>query len=147
MTEIFARPEPQFPAVQIADNCTILSNQIVQKIIADLKHGYHTMWAVTGIGSGASRTQAEQQAVIDAIDLQALMQMREAAYQILLTIRTLCNQLLGAEATEAIIPEAYLSPAWELSTEGTPGTPQFRVVVGELKAAWQVPTPEPAETP
>jgi hypothetical protein len=141
MTEIFARPEPQFPAREIADNITILANQIVEKIINDLKSGYHATWSVSGIGSGASRTREEQQAVIDAIDLQALMQMREAAYQILLTIRTLCNQLLGAEATEAIIPEAYLAPAWELTTEGTPGTPQFRIIVGELKAAWQVPTP------
>jgi hypothetical protein len=145
MTEIFTRPTTPFPAVQIADNITILANQTVQKIIQDLKHGYHSTWSVSEPGKGASRTQAEQQEVVDAIDLQSLVQMREAAYEILLTIRTLCTQLLGAEGTEAILPEAYLSPAWELSTEGTPGTPQFRIIVGELKAAWQVPTSEPEE--
>ena len=144
MTEIFARPTAQFPAREIADNITVLANQIVEKIINDLKSGYHATWAVTGIGSGASRTREEQQAVVDNLELVSLMQMRQAAGEMLTMIRTLCTGLLGAEATEAIIPEAYLSPAWGLTTEGTFGTPDFRIIVGELAEAWRVPAePEP----
>lgn len=143
---IFTRPTSEFPARQIADDITVLANQTVQKIIEDLKRAYHQTWAVEGLQSGASRTQSEQQAVVDEMDLLSLGQMREAAAAMVQTIRTLCIALVGAEAADQIIPAAYLLPAWDLTTEGTFGQPDFRVIVGELKTAWVKPPEETEET-
>jgi hypothetical protein len=142
---IFTRPATVFPARQIADDITVLANQTTQKIIADLKQAYHQTWSVDGPLSGASRTQEEQQAVIDNMDLLSLGQMREAAGAMVQTIRSLCIALVGLEAADQIIPAAYLLPAWDLTTEGTFGQPDFRVVVGELKAAWVKPPEEEEE--
>lgn len=142
---IFTRPATVFPARQIADDITVLANQTVQKIIEDLKRAYHETWAVIGPLSGSSRTQAEQQKVLDNMDLVALAQMREAAGAMVQTIRSLCIALVGLEAANQIIPEAYLLPAWDLTTEGTFGQPDFRVIVGELKTAWVLPEEEPQE--
>jgi len=139
---IFTRPATVFPARQIADDITILANQTVQKIIADLKHAYHQTWSVSGLQSGAERTQEEQQDVIDNMDLTSLAQMRSAAGAMVETIRSLCIALVGKEAADQIVPEAYLLPAWDLKTEGTFGTSNFRVIVGELKAAWVKPPEE-----
>ena len=142
---IFNRPASVFPARQIADDITILANQTVQKIVEDLKRAYHQTWAVEGLASGASRTQSEQQAVIDQMDLLSLGQMREAASAMVQTIRGLCVALVGLEAANQIVPEAYLLPAWDLTTTGTFGQPDFRVIVGELKPAWQKPPEETEE--
>ena len=142
---IFTRPESRFPARQIADDITILANQTVEKIIGDIKHAYHQTWSVTGPLSGASRTQNEQQQVMDKMDLVSLAKMREASAAIVTVIRTLCIQLAGKDAADAIIPECYLLPAWELTPTGTSGTPDFRVIVGELKAAWVKPPEEEIE--
>lgn len=139
---IFTRPEAVFPARQIADDITVLANQTVQKIIEDLKRAYHQTWSVEGLASGAYRTQLEQQAIVDEMDLLSLGQMREAAAAMVQTIRTLCIALVGLEAANQIVPEAYLLPAWDLSTTGTFGQPDFRVIVGELKAAWVKPQEE-----
>jgi len=139
---IFTRPEAVFPARQIADDITVLANQTVQEIIEDLKRAYHQTWSVEGLQSGASRTQAEQQAVIDEMDLLSLGQMREAAAAMVQTIRTLCIALAGLKAADQIIPAAYLIPAWDLTTEGTFGQPGFRVIVGTLKDAWVKPPEE-----
>lgn len=139
---IFTRPPSVFPARQIADDITILANQTVQKIIEDLKRAYHQTWSVDGLQSGSERTQEEQQAVIDEMDLASLAQMREAAAAMVQTIRTLCIALVGVEAADLIIPEAYLLPAWNLTTEGTFGQPGFRVIVGTLKDAWVKPPEE-----
>ena len=139
---IFTRPASVFPARQIADDITVLANQTVQKIIEDLKRAYHQTWAVGGLQSGSERTQEEQQAVVDEMDLVSLAQMREAAAAMVQTIRTLCVALVGQEAADAIIPAEYLLPAWNLTTEGTFGQPEFRVIVGELKAAWVKPPEE-----
>lgn len=139
---IFTRPATVFPARQIADDITVLANQTVQKIIEDLKRAYHQTWAVDGLQSGSSRTQEEQQSVVDEMDLLSLAKMREAAAAMVQTIRTLCIALVGLEAANQIIPEAYLLPAWNLTTEGTPGTPEFRVIVGTLKDVWQTPPEE-----
>jgi len=139
---IFTRPATVFPARQIADDITVLANQTVQNIIEDLKRAYHQTWSVDGLQSGASRTQEEQQAVIDEMDLVSLAQMREAAAAMVLTIRTLCVALVGKDAADQIVPEAYLLPAWNLTTEGTFGTPDFRVIVGTLKDAWVKPPEE-----
>lgn len=136
---IFTRPATVFPARQIADDITVLANQTVQKIIEDLKRAYHQTWAVDGLQSGSLRTQEEQQSVIDEMDLMSLAQMREAAAAMVQTIRSLCIALVGKEAADQIVPEAYLLPAWDLMTEGTFGTPGFRVIVGELKEAWVKP--------
>lgn len=143
---IFNRPASVFPARQIADDITVLTNQTVEKIIEDLKRAYHQTWSVEGLQSGASRTQAEQQAVVDEMDLLSLSQMREAAAAMFQTIRTLCIALVGLEDANQIVPEAYLLPAWDLTTEGTFGQPGFRVIVGELKASWVKP-PEEIEEP
>lgn len=139
---IFTRPATVFPARQIAGDITVLANQTVQKIIEDLKRAYHQTWAVDGLQSGSSRTQEEQQSVVDEMDLLSLAKMREAAAAMVQTIRTLCIALVGLEAANQIIPEAYLLPAWNLTTEGTPGTPEFRVIVGTLKDVWQTPPEE-----
>lgn len=139
---IFTRPTKGFPAEQIADNITVLANQTVEKIIHDLKHAYHQTWAVEGLLSGSSRTQYEQQAVVDEMDLASLAQMREAAAAMVQTIRTLCIALVGKEAADQIVPEAYLLPAWNLTTEGTIGQHDFRVIVGTLKDAWVKPPEE-----
>lgn len=139
---IFTRPATVFPARQIADDITVLANQTVVKIIEDLKRAYHQTWAVNGLQSGSSRTQEEQQEVIDEMDLISLAQMREAAAAMVQTIRTLCIALVGLETADQIIPAAYLLPAWDLSTTGTFGQPDFRVIVGELKTAWVKPPEE-----
>lgn len=139
---IFSRPATVFPARQVADDITVLANQTVQKIIEDLKRAYHQTWSVEGLQSGASRTQEEQQAVIDEMDLVSLAQMREAAAAMVHTIRTLCIALVGSESADLIIPAAYLLPAWNLTTEGTFGQPGFRVIVGALKDAWVKPPEE-----
>jgi len=139
---VFTRPPSVFPARQIADDITVLANQTVQKIIEDLKRAYHQTWSVDGLQSGSERTQEEQQAVIDEMDLASLAQMREAAAAMVQTIRTLCVALVGQEAADAIIPAAYLLPAWNLTTEGTFGQPGFRVIVGTLKEAWVQPPEE-----
>jgi len=139
---IFTRPASVFPARQIADDITVLANQTVQKIIEDLKRAYHQTWAVEGLQSGSSRTQEEQQAVVDEMDIASLAQMREAAAAMVQTIRTLCVALVGQQAADAIIPAAYLLPAWNLTTEGTFGTSDFRVIVGTLKDAWVKPPEE-----
>lgn len=144
---IFTRPESKFPAEQVADNITILANQTVEKIIGDIKHAYHQTWSVSAPMSGASRTQDEQQQVIDQMDLVSLAKMREASAAIVTVIRTLCIQLAGKDAADVIIPECYLLPAWELTSTGTPGTPEFRVVVGKLKAEWVKPPEEEITEP
>lgn len=139
---IFKTPDEKFPARVIATDITTLANQTVEKIIGDIKHAYHTTWSVSGPLSGASRTQDEQQQVIDKMDLVSLAKMREASFAIVTVIRTLCIQLAGKDAADVIIPECYLFPAWDLTPVGTPGTPEFRVVVGQLKAAWVKPPEE-----
>jgi hypothetical protein len=140
MDSIFTRPETVFPARQIADDITVLANQTVEKIIADLKKAYHETWAVDGLRSGSRRTQQQQQEVIDNMDLISLAQMRSAAGAMVETIRSLCVALVGMEAADVIIPAAYLLPAWELTTSGTFGAPDFRVIVGSLKAEWMKPS-------
>lgn len=142
---IFQLPDSTFPASIIAKDITILANQTVEKIIGDIKHAYHQTWSVSGPLSGASRTQDEQQQVIDKMDLVSLAKMREASAAIVTVIRTLCIQLAGKDAADVIIPECYLLPAWNLTPTGTPGTPDFRVIVGELKEAWVKPPEEEIE--
>lgn len=142
---IFTRPPSVFPARQIADDITVLANQTVTEIIADLKHAYHQTWAVEGLQSGSYRTQEEQQEVIDNMNLVSVAQMREAAAAMFSTIRSLCIALVGKEAADQIVPEAYLLPAWNLTAEGTFGTPEFRVIVGTLKDAWVKPPEEEEE--
>lgn len=139
---IFKTPDEKFPARVIATDITVLANQTVEKIIGDIKHAYHQMWAVSGPESGASRTQDEQQQVMDKMDLVSLGQMREASFAIVTVIRNLCIALAGKEVADSVVPECYLLPAWDLTPVGTPGTPEFRVVVGELKAAWVKPPEE-----
>jgi len=139
---IFTSPAKVFPARQIADDITVLANQTVQKIIEDLKRAYHQTWSVDGLQSGSARTQEEQQEVIDNMNLVSVAQMREAAAAMFTTIRSLCIAMVGKEAADQIVPEAYLLPAWNLTTEGTFGTPGFRVIVGTLKEAWVQPPEE-----
>lgn len=142
---IFTRPESNFPARQVADDITVLANQTVEKIIGDIKHAYHQTWSVSGPLSGASRTQEEQQQVIDKMDLVSLAKMREASAAIVTTIRNLCIALAGKDVADSVVPECYLLPAWDLTPVGTPGTPDFRVIVGQLKEAWVKPPEEEIE--
>lgn len=139
---IFSRPESKFTARQVADDITVLANQTVEKIIGDIKYAYHQTWSVSGPLSGAFRTQEEQQQVIDKMDLVSLAKMREASAAIVTTIRNLCITLAGKEVADSVVPECYLLPAWDLTPVGTPGTPEFRVIVGPLKAAWVKPPEE-----
>jgi len=139
---IFKTPDEKFPARVIATDITILANQTVEKIIHDIKFAYHQTWAVSGPLSGASRTQDEQQQIMDKMDLVSLAKMREASFAIMTTIRNLCIELAGKEAADTVVPECYLLPAWDLTPVGTPGTPDFRVIVGQLKEAWVKPPEE-----
>ncbi len=140
--QIFKTPDEKFPARTIATDITVLVNQTVEKIIGDIKYAYHQTWAVSGPLSGASRTQDEQQQVMDKMDLVSLAQMREASFAIVTVIRNLCIALAGKEVADEIVPVCYLETAWELTTEGTFGQPDFRVIVGPLKPEWVKPPEE-----
>lgn len=142
---IFTRPEAVFPARQIATDITVQAEQTVEFVIEKLKAAYHSAWGVSGVASGSVYDQSEMQKIIDKMDLVTLGRMRVAAGGILTVVRQLCIEMMGLEGADQIVPEAYLEPAWELTTQGTFGTPDFRVIVGELKTAWVKPPEEESE--
>lgn len=123
MSTSYPLPPDAFNAGEFARNKVLRANQGRAAILDQYLTMYHDFWGVSEPGKGSRHTSAEMQQIINIMP-------QATALQMLRDSNALRDFIVGV--APGVIPVAYLDTAFESTiTNNT-------IVIGNLRAAWQV---------